>query len=104
MKKSKAEEVNVTIAAGDTESVASLDSTSVPASPQSVMSYSSEVTHQSSLYGADDSSNDGLVIVDDAHATYQGAYTGLLNPPKWFCFFSLEKLPKLVEPKGQQTQ
>ncbi|XP_060081949.1 chromatin-remodeling ATPase INO80-like [Ylistrum balloti] len=75
MKKSKAEEVNFTIAAGDTESVASLDSTSVPASPQSVVSYGSEVMHQSSLYGADDSSNDGLVIVDDAHSTYQGNIT-----------------------------
>jgi len=31
------------------------------------MSYGSEVNQQTSMLGADDSSNDGLVIVDDAN-------------------------------------
>ncbi|KAL5008979.1 hypothetical protein ScPMuIL_014560 [Solemya velum] len=69
-KKSKLDETNVTIPAFDTESVASLDSTSVPASPQSVMSVGSEANPQLAQLGADDSSNDGLVIVDDSHPTF----------------------------------
>lgn len=64
-KKSKIEEVNLTIPA-DAESIASVDSTSLPPSPQSVMSYGSEFTQQSSIGLADDSSNDALVIVDDS--------------------------------------
>ncbi|XP_041352377.1 chromatin-remodeling ATPase INO80-like [Gigantopelta aegis] len=67
-KKSKIGESNITIPAPDTESVASHDSYSVPASPQSVMSFGSEAL----VFGAqEDSSNDGgLVIVDDAHNTF----------------------------------
>lgn len=62
-KKSKGDDVNVTYQA-DSESVYSLDSTSVPASPLSVMSVGSEATNQQAV---DDSSNDALVIVDDSH-------------------------------------
>ncbi|XP_071081185.1 chromatin-remodeling ATPase INO80-like [Haliotis cracherodii] len=67
-KRSKVDDSNLTIPAPDTESVASVDSVSVPTSPQSVMSVGSEA-----LFAAthEDSSNDGgLVIVDDAHTSY----------------------------------
>lgn len=65
-KKSKADDVNVTYQA-DSESVYSMDSTSVPASPLSVMSVGSEATNQQAV---DDSSNDALVIVDDSHSNF----------------------------------
>ncbi|KAK3093780.1 hypothetical protein FSP39_020132, partial [Pinctada imbricata] len=67
-KKSKTDDVNVTIQA-DTESLYSIDSTSMPASPLSVVSYSGELTNQQ-FAGVDDSSNDGLVIVDDSNSLY----------------------------------
>lgn len=80
-KKSKHEDVketNITIPA-DTESQASFDSVSVPASPQSVMSYGSEMTQQSGI-AVDDSSNDALVIVDDP--LLGGSTQALTTPTK----------------------
>ncbi|VDI53953.1 DNA helicase INO80 [Mytilus galloprovincialis] len=74
-KKVKQDE-NVTIPA-DTESMTSFDSMSVPASPQSGISYGSELTQQSG-FGVDDSSNDALVIVDDP---LLGGSTQALTPP-----------------------
>ncbi|XP_045175663.2 chromatin-remodeling ATPase INO80-like [Mercenaria mercenaria] len=63
-KKAKVEEQNMTIPAPDTDSLASFDS-SRPVSPQSELSVGSE-TPQPVLFSIDDSSNDALVIVDDA--------------------------------------
>ncbi|KAL4238749.1 putative DNA helicase ino80 [Mactra antiquata] len=65
-KKIKTEEQNITIPAIDTDSMASFDS-SRPVSPQSELSVGSETPQQLGL-NLDDSSNDGLVIVDDTSA------------------------------------
>ncbi|XP_050405390.1 chromatin-remodeling ATPase INO80 [Patella vulgata] len=83
-KKSKLEENNVTVPAIDNESVASVDSISIPASPQSVMSVGSELTPSViSTAILDDSSNDGgLVIVDDAHSSYSPVSTPTPIPKK----------------------
>ncbi|XP_060568096.1 chromatin-remodeling ATPase INO80-like [Ruditapes philippinarum] len=66
-KKAKTEEQNMTIPAPDTDSLASFDS-SRPVSPQSELSVGSE-TPQQAMFNIDDSSNDALVIVDDASTT-----------------------------------
>ncbi|PVD25847.1 hypothetical protein C0Q70_13511 [Pomacea canaliculata] len=85
-KRSKMEtpEVNVTIPAPDTESLASHDSFSMPTSPQSVMSVGSEWQSSSLVGGAqEDSSNDGgLVIVDDAHTLFPPVTSTPTKPPK----------------------
>lgn len=86
-KRSKASDsvdVNVTIAAPDTESLASHDSFSMPPSPLSTMSVGSE-WQATPLMGAaqEDSSNDGgLVIVDDAHTTFPPVTSTPTRPPK----------------------
>ncbi|XP_070179265.1 chromatin-remodeling ATPase INO80-like [Littorina saxatilis] len=80
-KKEQKVDVNVTIPAPDTESLASRDSFSMPASPMSTVSWNSELT----LLGAgqEDSSNDGgLVIVDDAHTIFPPVTSTPTQPVK----------------------
>ncbi|XP_029637350.1 chromatin-remodeling ATPase INO80-like [Octopus sinensis] len=63
-------EDNVVIPVPDTDSVASFDSMSVPASPQSEMSVGSEFNQPSSNLVIDDNSNDAPLVVDDAHTSF----------------------------------
>lgn len=72
---------NVTIPAPDTDSVASFDSMSVPASPQSEMSVGSEFNHPSMGLVVDDNSNDAPLVVDDAHTSFP-PLTPVPTPPK----------------------
>ncbi|ESO83010.1 hypothetical protein LOTGIDRAFT_236919 [Lottia gigantea] len=84
-KKGKVEENNITVPATlSVDNDISVDSISIPASPQSGFSVGSELPGCSlSAAIQDDSSNDGgLVIVDDAHTTYSPVSTPTPTPKK----------------------
>ncbi|KAK7487146.1 hypothetical protein BaRGS_00021641 [Batillaria attramentaria] len=83
-KTTESADVNVTIPAPDTESLASHDSFSMPPSPLSTMSVGSEWQATTLMGGAqEDSSNDGgLVIVDDAHTVFPPVTSTPTQPPK----------------------